>query len=698
MNITNNRNTNSKWAPLTDLIKSAMVIIVLSVTNLVISEPLSLQAKLIQLQKLSESNPDQAIQAIGEFQSQLPSEVSDVDRRDLIVMQLQLTFDKGNKQQADNLINKLIQLGHKNNDQVADFMAKNFQAKMLGEEGKFGAGLAIIEPIIEVVKKSGDRLLQNQIENTAGQLYSSIGNFKIALQHHLSALDALQSLKAGDWQADLSRAKTLTSIGQMYLSLKDDQMALDYFSKAKTLVLNLDAPSLLAGIANNTGFAYADQENWTAAISAYQESLAIAKKMGNYNAEAKGLNNLADASLNQEKYSDCARFAEESIRIASKYDLKNTIAIAQTNLGICHIYMGEVQKGIAEDKLGIDFARSSNAKPTLEGMLTDLANAYKKVGMYKEALKTLEERDQIINELFHADRDRAMIEMKVQFDLSQHQKEIEKLEQQNALQHVEIENKNLQRIVSVFLIATAVIAVVGIFFLYRRVRQSNRRLRAANLKLKDQSTRDPLTGLLNRRAFQNMIDSFNLESDRRTDPESGLHDVLVLLDIDHFKRINDTYGHPAGDSVLVEIGKRLQKILREKDMLMRWGGEEFLIYLHRVPLDKVAEIVRRELVVVGSTPISQPDKNKDDMSVTISAGYILMPLPGAADTKLSWEKALKLVDLALYFAKTNGRNQAIGLDNAKGTTEQIEALIDGELQAAIDSGVIELQRVKGVFV
>ncbi len=673
-----------------------MFVVALLMADVGVADPLSVQSRLSQLTKLSESNPDQAVLAIAEFQTQFPQELSDTDRRDLMLIQLQLALDKGNRQQANDLISKLTQLGHKNSDPVANFMVKNFQARMYGEDGKFGEGLAIIEPILEAVKKGSDRVLQNQIENTAGQLYSSIGNFQIALEHHLSALDALQPLKEGEWQTDLIRAKTLNSIGQMYLSLKDDSMALDYFHKAKDGARQLEAPGLLSSIANNTGFAYADQENWTAAITAYEESLTISKKIGNHNAEAKGLNNLADASLNQEKYPDCVRFAEQSLRIANQYELKNTAAIAETNLGICHIYMGEIEKGIAEDKLGIDFARSANAKPTLEGMLTDLANAYKKTGMYREALKTLEERDQIINELFHADRDRAMIEMKVHFDLSQHQKEIEKLEQKNALQHVEIENKNLQRIVSVFLIATAVMAVVGIFFLYRRVRQSNLRLRAANLKLKDQSTRDPLTGLLNRRAFQNMIDSFNLENDRRMAPDSGLHDVLVLLDIDHFKRINDTYGHPAGDSVLVEIGRRLQKILREKDMLMRWGGEEFLIYLHRVPLERVSDIVRRELVVVGATPIDQPDRHKDAMSVTISAGYILMPLPGAADSKLSWEKALKLVDLALYFAKSSGRNQAIGLESVKGTTEQIDAFLEGNLQAAVDSGVVELQRVKGV--
>ena len=100
--------------------------------------------------------------------------------------------------------------------------------------------------------------------------------------------------------------------------------------------------------------------------------------------------------------------------------------------------------------------------------------------------------------------------------------------------------------------------------------------------------------------------------------------------------------------------------------------------------------------MVGSTPISQKDKDKGDVSVTISAGYILMPLPGAGEAKLSWEKALKLIDLALYIAKSSGRNQAIGLDYVTGTIEQIDALYAGDLQGAVDSGIAHLHHVPGV--
>ena len=85
---------------------------------------------------------------------------------------------------------------------------------------------------------------------------------------------------------------------------------------------------------------------------------------------------------------------------------------------------------------------------------------------------------------------------------------------------------------------------------------------------------------------------------RATDPMAPPH-ALVLLDIDHFKLINDTYGHATGDLVLVEISRRLQLIMREKDMLMRWGGEEFLIFLNHIPIEHLTTVIQRVLDTVA---------------------------------------------------------------------------------------------------
>ena len=369
--------------------------------------PPSIHAEIDRLQRLSESHPDQAIKQVDELLKQLPLDAPATDRRDLLLLQIPLEILKGNKDHAKKLIESLRVFGDQYLDQTARVMAMNYQSKLLGDEGKYGEGLTTIEQAFAITKLSNDGLLINQVETTAGGLYSSIGNFQAALQHQLNALEALDAIKNSTWKSELLRAKTLNNIARLYLSLKDDDTTLSYLAKAKSAALPLDAPAVMSSIDNNTGYANADLAHWKQAIVAYEDSLNIARKVGDREAEAKSLNNLADASLNQGDYASCLRFATQSIAIARTDGLINTEMVARSNLGVCYMHSGEIAKGVANVKESLEIARKSNAIPATEGMLADLSNAYEQVGMYQEALKTLKDKDQITNELFRVSRDRA---------------------------------------------------------------------------------------------------------------------------------------------------------------------------------------------------------------------------------------------------------------------------------------------------
>ncbi|MBF0806911.1 GGDEF domain-containing protein, partial [Streptococcus sp. 19428wA2_WM07] len=120
-------------------------------------------------------------------------------------------------------------------------------------------------------------------------------------------------------------------------------------------------------------------------------------------------------------------------------------------------------------------------------------------------------------------------------------------------------------------------ASVIVSLLYRKVRHANVQLKVKNQELKRQSSRDPLTALYNRRHFQEFMRSHA----GKPLPACGDADIvgaLFLLDVDHFKHINDRYGHAAGDLVLTTIAETLHEVLRETDMIVRWGGEEFLAF------------------------------------------------------------------------------------------------------------------------
>lgn len=168
------------------------------------------------------------------------------------------------------------------------------------------------------------------------------------------------------------------------------------------------------------------------------------------------------------------------------------------------------------------------------------------------------------------------------------------------------------------------------------------------LKLTEEATTDPLTKLYNRRQFETMTGEQLLLAQRHQQPYS-----LVMLDIDHFKQVNDTYGHDAGDAVLTHLADTLKTSMRKSDIIARHGGEEFVIFLPQTPPDQgknAAEHLRRaverlEIEVAGK-----------QIPITISLGI-------SSGTETNLEALIKEADMALYYAKENGRNQTACYDD-----------------------------------
>jgi two-component system, cell cycle response regulator len=159
------------------------------------------------------------------------------------------------------------------------------------------------------------------------------------------------------------------------------------------------------------------------------------------------------------------------------------------------------------------------------------------------------------------------------------------------------------------------------------------------------ATHDELTGLLNRRELNRTLAD---ESDRSA--RFGRPFSLVMLDLDHFKSVNDQYGHAAGDLVLKETAKRISKHLRRTDKVARFGGEEIAVLLIELRPDQAGEVAQRLVDEVRAAPYVLRDGR--ELDITISAGLATLPLVAKTDLEL-----LEAADAALYRAKENGRNR-----------------------------------------
>jgi diguanylate cyclase (GGDEF)-like protein len=178
-----------------------------------------------------------------------------------------------------------------------------------------------------------------------------------------------------------------------------------------------------------------------------------------------------------------------------------------------------------------------------------------------------------------------------------------------------------------------------------RVKARTAELARVNEKLRELAITDPLTGVFNRRHF------FELTQQELTRAQRyGLPISTIMLDLDHFKQINDRYGHLVGDHVLQEVAESIRDNIRTVDILGRYGGEEFTILLPNTALPGTREIAERVCEMIASLTLKMDD---DSVLVTASLGVVSVE----DVTDISIEVLLNRADQALYAAKQSGRNQ-----------------------------------------
>ena len=180
----------------------------------------------------------------------------------------------------------------------------------------------------------------------------------------------------------------------------------------------------------------------------------------------------------------------------------------------------------------------------------------------------------------------------------------------------------------------------------RRLLETNQQLKQLNDEFKLLSITDPLTGLFNRRHFDELMETEVGLSNRHGDPNS-----IMLIDIDHFKAINDTYGHYVGDLVLKAMTNILQENLRSTDAICRIGGEEFAVLCKRADKKDAVELAEKLRIVIEETPMAP--ESDDELMITVSIGVASVPDAGKTTTA---KQLYKDVDKALYYSKNNGRN------------------------------------------
>ena len=427
-------------------------------------------------------------------------------------------------------------------------------------------------------------------------------------------------------------------------------------------------------------------------IAAMEEALAIARTSGSKSVEARALVNFADIRLRRKQYPEALDLARRSLDLSRTLGDSGGAATSMANVGFALLGLGRIAEGKQYAERALAEYERTNATAETAELIAEYARYLEQLGDYSGALVLYHRERKLNDEIAVQTRQRALVEMQEKYESEKHHRDIQFLNRENELKSHEIEHRVMLQRVWWLVAGLFAVSFFVVAWLYRKLRLSSNLLAQKNAELSVQSSRDPLTSLYNRRYFQEFIAAQGAHPGQRRREDDATSRALFLIDIDHFKETNDRFGHAIGDTVLVAVAARLRDALRDTDMVVRWGGEEFLVYA-TTRADRVDDIAARIMDSVSSRAIVVQDKI---VRTTVSMGYMALPLANASEP-LSWDRALGLVDMALYMAKTGGRNRAFGIQRLLRDDKESLAAAERDLENASKQGLIELQVLYGQF-
>ena len=418
--------------------------------------------------------------------------------------------------------------------------------------------------------------------------------------------------------------------------------------------------AMRVGILNDLASAHAEQGDLDVAKATYAQALALAQ--ANHLPTADILNNYGDLLQKHGQSAQALPLFREAIASYEHGGNKASAAIAYSNLGAALVDLGQRQAAAkAFDQSLALFGESDDVGTRLELyplMIDNLAA----LGRYRNALALIREYKKTSDDHINVESKTQVAKLESEIELQRQKALLAEATRKQDAQTIAMNkleaHEQQQRLLGYgMLAALALLALLAAFKMResRKRQHLNSELAKLNDTIRRQSEEDMLIGLRNRRSGQAAIEQIAADlhdAARRGDQASPA--LLMLLDIDYFKRINDSYGHEAGDQALLHFSDALRECSRPSDILVRWGGEEFLWICPDTLMADAAKLFIR----LRERNTLQPLMLKGaPVPLTVSMGACTLSLGSASG---DWATCLRVADAALYRAKALGRDRWVG--------------------------------------
>ena len=503
---------------------------------------------------------------------------------------------------------------------------------MTHEDAAIDTSLEALHAVRARVTDAAPVEVREALERAYGNMYFDAGNFDSALRHQLAAL----ALVAAAPDPASARLYRLGTIAELYNAMGLPQDALAYTARAEAIggprMPDRNRLQLLA----NKAMALLQLGQLDAATTAMDAAQALARRAGSDFDRARMASFQAVLLLARHQPAQALQaIADISATDAGKspyYRLR-----AQLLRGQALIDLGQSARGLAlMQEATAGFEAAGQVVDVLDG-LTRQADALEAAGQPAQALAATRRLLALRQRLFRSEHGRALAELDAARQASALAQRAEQLAARNRLQDAQLRNERLRLWLAIAVALLAISASLALFLLTRRTRGERDRLSQA-------IRHDPLTGAMSRYQF---------ERDAAADvPRNGRTQGIALLDIDHFKAINDQHGHAAGDEVLRAVVDRLRQALGGDGRVYRWGGEEFLLVVEADDRAALEALLRAAAEAVQARPIGWGEVA---LAVSVSGGAVLQPLAAGWDAPLA--DAVRWADAALYQAKQAGRRR-----------------------------------------
>jgi diguanylate cyclase (GGDEF)-like protein len=506
------------------------------------------------------------------------------------------------------------------------------RAGALMADGKVVAAEKEYENAAALARQLRDRPLEAEAVGDIGYLQYTRGAMADALANLQNAYRL--SAQLGD---EKGRLDALSMIANVYADAHVAQYdrAIEYYRQLVGEYEKHGQPSDVADTLFNIASTFETKGDFAAAELHYRRALASFQKLGQAKDVAFTKRALGSALMKQGRAAEALPLLDEAVAFYERERDEESIASAKQSRGMAYRRLGRAAEALSElDAARRFFEREKNVR-FLEKNAQETALVYAQLGDWRKAYDT-EARHAALDQALAASRnDELSSRLRVAFDTEKKDQENRALARENGLRAAALREAERSRKLQIVVSALIALLAATMAILFWRQVVNARRMRAMAMT-------DELTRLPNRRHILAAAE-IAFEAARRERRAAA----VIVLDIDRFKRINDTLGHAAGDAVLRSVARTCRVALRADDQIGRIGGEEFLVVLHSATSEQAGEVAERLRLAVERLDLSSI---APDLRITISLGVWL-----ARDYNAS--AAIAAADSMLYRAKESGRNR-----------------------------------------